>query len=92
MTPDERLDQDLSHLVQQALSLPRPRVSALMADLAERRRREQAWQAFTAAMEQAAHNAHRMQRLLAHSRQRQHQALRSALTAGSALSGGEKQR
>ncbi len=91
MTPDEQIDQDLSQLVQRALTLPPPRVSALMADLVDRRQREQAWQAFTAAMEQAAHNAHRMQRLLAHSRQRQHQALQSALTAGSALSGGGRQ-
>ena len=82
-----RVDQDLSQLVQRALALPSSRVSALMADLKARRQREQAWQAFTMAMTQAAQQAHRTQTLLEHSRERQHHALRSALTAGSALSG-----
>jgi hypothetical protein len=90
MTPNERfdqVDQDLSQLVQRALALPAPRVSALMADLVDRRQREQAWQAFTLAMTHAAQRAHRTQTLLAHSRERHHHALRSALTAGGALSG-----
>ena len=89
MTPDERLDEDLSQLLQQALTLPRPRVSALRTDLMERRQREQAWQAFTLAMARASQQAHRTQRLLAHSREQQHHALHSALTASSALSGEE---
>jgi hypothetical protein len=94
MTESERIDpvdQDLSRLVQQALALPQPRLSALRADMAERRQREQAWQAFTLAMTQSAQQAHRTQTLLAYSREQQHHALRSALTAGSALTGEGKQ-